>query len=126
MFRNLILSGLATAFILLAGCTNYNEEELYGTAKEEVCVIATATFTSDVKPIMQRECYSCHTTSFASGNTILDTHAGVKSAAIDHGHLLAVINHEPGHTPMPLGAGKLPACDIAKIKKWIDLGALNN
>ncbi len=114
--------------MLLPGCTNYNEEELYGTAKETGCEITTATFALDVKPILQRECISCHTSAFASGGITLDTYTGVKNAATGTGpaSLLPALNHEPGFTAMPLGGNKLPACDIAKIKKWIDLGALNN
>jgi hypothetical protein len=110
--------------LLSMGCTNYNEEELYGKENNGPCVIGNVSFQADVKPILQRACYSCHTTGFSSGNIILDTYEGVKSAAAHP--LLPAINHEPGHTPMPLGGNKLPACDIAKIKKWIETGSLNN
>ncbi len=126
MFKNIFLSGFAFLFLLLPGCTNYNEEELYGTTQPEVCNITSATFTADVKPILQRECNSCHNTSFAADGIILDTYDGVKKVTIDKNRLFPAINHEPGFIPMPLGGNKLPACDIAKIKKWIELGALNN
>jgi hypothetical protein len=110
--------------LLAVGCTNYNEEELYADKKGERCEIDNISYLTNIKPILQRECYSCHATGIKSGNIILDTYEGVKAAA-DHA-LLPAINHEPGHTPMPFGGTKLPACDIAKIKKWIETGTLNN
>jgi mono/diheme cytochrome c family protein len=109
--------------LLITACTSYNEEELY--PKQEVpCQIGTVSYLTDVKPILQRECYGCHATGLQSGNVTLDTYSGVKMAA-EH-HLLPAITHEPGHVPMPQGGNKLPACDIAKIRKWIEAGTLNN
>ena len=110
--------------LLLVACTNYNEEELYAQKDNEVCVIGNVSYLTDIKPILQRECYSCHITAIKSGNVILDTYNGVKAAA-EH-PLLPAITHEPGHTPMPQGGNKLPACDIAKIRKWIEAGTPDN
>lgn len=112
--------------LLLAtiSCTHYNEEELYGKKDELPCIIGNVSYLTDIKPILQRECYSCHVTAFQSGNVALDNYEGVKAAAAHA--MLPAINHEPGHTAMPFGGNKLPACDIAKIKKWIEGGTLNN
>jgi hypothetical protein len=39
---------------------------------------------------------------------------------------VGAITHAPGFTPMPQGGAKLPACEIAKIKAWVDAGSPNN
>lgn len=108
--------------LLPFGCTYSNEEE--EDPKTTACTIDKVSYLTDIKPILQAACYSCHNTSFQSGSVSLDTYEGVYEAA--NNHLLPAINHEPGHVPMPLGGNKLPACDIAKITKWINAGALNN
>ena len=108
--------------LLPFGCTYNNEEE--EEPKTTECTITTVSYLTDVKPILQASCYSCHSTSFRSGNVYLDTYEGASEEANDH--LLPAITHEPGHTPMPLGGSKLPPCDIAKITKWINAGAPNN
>ncbi|GEO05949.1 hypothetical protein AAE02nite_36130 [Adhaeribacter aerolatus] len=109
--------------LLVMACTNENEEELYGD-KESTCQVTSATYLTDVKPILQRACYACHASNIQTAGVILDTYEGVKKQA--QGDLLAVINHEPGHPPMPQGGAKLPACDIARIRKWVETGTLNN
>lgn len=114
----------AMLLVITTACTSYNEEELYGKNKMP-CTIENVSYLTDVKPILQRECSSCHTTGFASGEVALDTYSGVK-AHVDKGRLFGAITHAPGFSPMPKGGNKLPDCDIAKIKKWIDTGASDN
>jgi hypothetical protein len=43
-----------------------------------------------------------------------------------NGKLYGAVNHSPGYSPMPKGGTKLSACNISKIKAWIDGGSLNN
>ena len=115
---------LPTLLLLVTtACTNYNEEELYS-KPPDTCQITTATYLTDVKPILQRNCYTCHASAIKEGGVILDTYEGVKHLA--GRNLMAVINHEPGYPQMPKGGEKLPACDIAKIQKWVDTGMLDN
>ncbi|MDB5260818.1 MAG: hypothetical protein JWQ14_99 [Adhaeribacter sp.] len=109
--------------LVTLACTHNNEEELFDKT-DSTCQVTSATYLADVKPILQRQCYSCHGNGAKEGGIILDNPAEVKKQA--NQHLMAVINHEPGHPPMPQGGAKLPACDIAKIQKWVDAGALNN
>ena len=112
----------AFVILLTVGCTYQNEEEQDQTKPD--CDIGNVSYLADIKPILQRSCYNCHTASFPSGNVALDSHEGVTK--VTSGHLLPAINHEPGHPPMPQGAAKLPECDIARITKWVNAGALNN
>ena len=87
-------------------------------------------FESQVAPIFQRRCLSCHNDADQKGEFSLETAA----AAMDSGHI------EPGDadssnlidmiTPKRLGRAKMPkkadplsADQIATIRRWIDSGA---
>lgn len=84
------------------------------------------TYSGDIKPILTANCTKCHTGPNApNGAGIrLDEHAYVKTQVPQP--LLDAVNHAGNVTPMPKNAGKLDACSIAKIKKWIEAGAPNN
>ena len=84
------------------------------------------TYSGDIKPIIAANCTKCHIGPNApNGSGIrLDEHSYVKAQVPQP--LLDAINHVGITTPMPKDAGKLDACSIAKIKKWIEAGAPNN
>ncbi|MGV3503151.1 MAG: c-type cytochrome [Adhaeribacter sp.] len=109
----------------LASCANDSEEELYGDTGLANCNQSQVTYALTVKPILQQNCYSCHSGGFVQGNVHLDDYNGVKTQ-MDNGKLLASIRHEPGHPPMPQLAPKLSDCNIALIAKWFDAGSPNN
>lgn len=110
---------------LAAACTSDSEEDVTPQPQPQQCDTQNVTFASTVAPILSANCYGCHSTETATNGVILDTHAGVKKQA-DNGTLVGVISHAAGFTPMPQGMAKLPDCDIAKIKEWVDDGAKNN
>jgi mono/diheme cytochrome c family protein len=83
------------------------------------------TYSNDVQPILEANCYSCHGNGNINGGVTLDNYAGVKAVA-DNGFLVGVITHAAGYPPMPDGGGKLSDCNINKIKDWINRGATNN
>jgi mono/diheme cytochrome c family protein len=116
-FIMLVLVGLG------AGCANDNEEDLY--PEVVVCDTSAVTLSGTVQPILAQNCNGCHAQANASGGVILDSYAEVKKQA-DNGRLVGAVSHSPGFHPMPLGGAKLPACDIASIKKWVENGAPNN
>lgn len=89
------------------------------------CDTSKFTYTAVVKPIIQTNCYGCHSgTAPSGGGIILDTYTGVKAMA-DANRLYPSIAHTGG-SPMPQGAAKLSDCKIEQVKKWIDAGATNN
>lgn len=108
---------------LLTGCTYQNEEELFPTPEQPEPEGATYSLT--VVPILQANCYACHSLDYNQGNVVLEGYANVKKYATN-GVLYGVISHAPGFKPMPKGGPKLADADIAKIKEWIDAGALDN
>jgi hypothetical protein len=113
-----------TGSLFISSCYYDKEQLLYGTG---VCndTITTATYSQHVVPILQQYCYSCHSGSFPSGNVIMGTYAADKSLA-QNGSLYGSINHTSGYVPMPQGGARLGSCQIARIKKWVDSGSLNN
>ncbi|MEO7177047.1 MAG: hypothetical protein ABIV51_14060 [Saprospiraceae bacterium] len=84
-------------------------------------------YTLHIQPILQTNCVGggCHSgTQPASG--ISYTSYSSTNLTVTNGTLLGSIQHQGGFQPMPKGGNLLPACSVAKIKKWIDNGALNN
>jgi len=80
-------------------------------------------YTAQILPILNASCtQNCHN-NIGSGHD-LTTHASVQSDAVG-GTLVPSVDGTGGN-PMPQGANPLSACDVAKIKKWVNAGALNN
>ncbi|MEP6749962.1 MAG: hypothetical protein ABJB86_19645 [Bacteroidota bacterium] len=86
------------------------------------CTIADSVFyTKDIVPILQTNCYQCHSTANDVSGILLDNYGGLKFYA-QNGYLYGAISHSSGYRPMPDDGGKLSDCNIAMIKKWIDAG----
>lgn len=116
-----------SAFLLvilsfITSCTYYNEEDLY---PDEICDTTNISYSQDIQPIFQENCYSCHFGNTTYGNLDLSDFNLIQKE-IDSGALLRNIKHEPGGIPMPKGAAKLPDCSILKIEQWINMGIPNN
>lgn len=110
--------------ILAFSCTNKKEDpEVVVTPS--LCDTENITYSGFVEPLLISHCVNCHNDVTTSGNVDLSTHAQVKVSA-DNGDLYGAISHQENYTPMPFSQDKLPECDIAKIKAWIDQGAPNN
>ncbi|MCP2044407.1 hypothetical protein [Pontibacter sp. HSC-36F09] len=116
---------LGILLLAAAACADDNEEDLMPQQSPQQCDTNTVTFSGSVAPILATNCYACHAVNIAEGGVVLSSYSGVK-AKVDQGRLIGAITHAPGFVPMPQGAAKLSACDIEKIKKWVNDGALNN
>lgn len=112
--------------VLLTGCYNDNEQELY---PNNTCSTSSVTYSGNVKAVMQANCAisGCHTvaSSAAAGGIELESYTGLKTI-VTNGKLLGAINHLSGFSAMPKNASKLSDCTLSQIKKWVDDGALNN
>ncbi len=86
-----------------------------------------ALFKEQVRPVLVKHCLDCHGGKATKGDFDLsDRKPLVDSGAIEGGakgsQLIAVISHtEEPH--MPHKAPKLPDADIARITRWVELGA---
>ena len=116
---------LALALSLLSGCYYDNEQELYPDGGGTACDTVNVSYASTVLPIIQSQCYVCHEQSVRFGNVNLEGYENVRIYA-NNGRLYGAIAHLSGFSFMPQGRNKLPDCQIAQIKSWIDNGAPNN
>lgn len=89
------------------------------------CNTTQTGFQLSVKPILDNNCVVCHSTADAAGGLNFESYSGVLAPAMD-GRLVGAIKHLPGFVPMPEFAPKLSDCDIMKIEKWVNAGALDN
>ena len=89
------------------------------------CDTTNVTYSGFVAPLLTTYCVGCHSGGSPSGNILLNSHAGVRTVALN-GRLTGAITWANGYQPMPRGSGKLSECNINKIKAWINDGALNN
>ena len=123
--KNIILFlaiGLFVLVVTITGCYSDNEEILY---PQTVCDTANVTFNRSIVPVLSANCTSCHGGNTPSAGIKLDNYAGVKIQA-DNGRLLGATTHATNYSPMPKNAPKMNTCNLTKIKKWLDGGALNN
>jgi hypothetical protein len=106
----------------MTACYYDNEESLY---PSNGCITDNMSYTTDIAPILQRNCYVCHSAAANTANITLEGHSNLMQY-VNSGQLVGAINHASGFSPMPQNASKLIACDIAKIEQWIADGAPNN
>lgn len=125
-FASLVLA------LLVSSCSKDNESDLDNNTGNtggtgNGCDTANMKFATNIKPILQANCYSCHSNATYAGisGVPLEDYADVKEHA-DAGQLMGVITHAAGYPPMPKGGGKLSDCNINKIQAWINRGAENN
>ena len=75
----------------------------------------------DVLPVIEKNCYKCHSGNAAGELFNLDSYSDLKSKG-EEGKLFGAVNHLPGFKKMPLKAAKLQGCDLGKINAWITQG----
>ena len=80
---------------------------------------------ANVAPLISTYCLGCHSGAAPSAGINLSTYTGVRTAALS-GRLVGAVSHAPGYSPMPKNAGKLSACQITQITKWVNSGSPNN
>lgn len=113
---------LLMSLVFISACYYDVEEELY---PDTGCDTMNLSYQEDIVPILDRNCYVCHSADVNTGNITLEGHSELLMH-VNSGRLLGAIRHEQGFMPMPQGASKLIACDISKIEQWIADGAPNN
>ncbi len=91
----------------------------------EECDTTNVTYSVKIRSILDAKCVGCHNNTVASDGINLTNYTGVQTVALN-GRLFGAVNHSPGFTAMPQGGAKLPDCEIAAIRIWIQDGAPNN
>jgi hypothetical protein len=122
--KKIFILMIAIASLYASSCY-YNKEDLLFPTLNEPCDSTISSYKSDVTPVLNNLCYSCHTGASASGGVVLGTYEADKAAALN-GKLYGSVSHAPGYSPMPKSGASLNTCQLNKIKKWISLGTPNN
>lgn len=117
--RNFTSLTLSAFLLFQSSCYKDSIEALYPTG---ACDSTQASWSATIEPLIQTNCNNagCHDAA-ASGAYDLRTYASVKTIA-DNGLLLQVL--EDGS--MPKNSAALDPCSIAKIRNWVNDGALKN
>ena len=85
----------------------------------------SSTFSSDVFPLIQQKCLSCHDSANHFGGIVLETYEQLKESAAS-GELYDSVVSINGYAPrMPKG-GKLSDCELIVLKNWILAGMPKN
>lgn len=92
---------------------------------DEECDTTNVTFSGAIWPMIELNCYGCHSGTQPSGGiALVDFNSVVVQA--ENGKLFGTINHDAGFKPMPRNAPKLADCKIEQVKIWIEDGTPNN
>jgi len=121
--KYVIVLMICLSSLFFTGCYYDVEAELYGSG---TCDTTNVNYSGTVTAILNSYgCVTCHSGGAPSGGVNLSHYNGVRGKVTDN-RLMGAITHSPGFSPMPQGSNKMSACDINKIKAWIDAGAPNN
>ena len=103
--------------MLLFSCT---KDKVGGTIVDPNCTDSVS-FSTDVWPIIEQNCTSCHNVGNTTGYT-LTNHTNISSNAA------AIVGSMKGSgfQLMPQGGDALPDSIIQKVQCWISQGKLNN
>lgn len=108
-----------TTALFLSSCTKTNVEDEFPCSQVEI------KYSTDIQPILDASCVSCHNTSSPAAGLDFSTFSDSEKTAKD-GSLLGSIEHQANYTPMPLNSPKLNDCQILTIITWINEGSNNN
>lgn len=115
---------IAAICIVWFSCQSKKEDIAYPTVA--VCDTSAVKFSTDVVPILQSACYSCHSNANANslgGGIKLEGYTNILPYA-QLGLLVNAITRSSN--TMPKGSAKLSDCSIGKIRTWVRNGYLNN
>tara|TARA_B100000809_G_C14862305_1_gene432353 strand:+ start:220 stop:585 length:366 start_codon:yes stop_codon:yes gene_type:complete len=111
--------------IFIISCATNVEEDL----SVDICVPADASFSKDIHPILISSCVKCHGGTNPQNGLNYESYEGtlisVSAGKPENSSLYGTVSHTFG-SEMPYLEGKIPDCEIEKIKNWILNGAKND
>jgi hypothetical protein len=116
----ILLAGFVFILSLVNGCYYDNAAYLYPNV---ICDTTKVSFAQTIQPILQNNCYTCHSGSTPVGGLVLTDYTSVMTV-VENGQLKGSVTGV-GYPLMPL-TGKLDNCSISQIVSWINAGAPNN
>lgn len=113
------LSLLFISIMTQTACFYDNEQDLYGTA---TCDTTAVSYATDIRPIIDGNCISCHAPGGQQELTPLVTYDDLKRYTDSQN----LIERTSGTTSLMPPSGKMSNCNIALIAAWVNAGAPNN
>jgi len=97
---------------------------------QEDCDSVNVTFSENILPIIQNNCYGCHSGANPNGGISLTNYTEIVAAGSIPlgiaGSLIGSVTWASGNIPMPDNGPQLADCDLAQIRKWIEDGMPDN
>ena len=115
---NIAIATISFLTFFFVSCYYDNEEALYPSLPGP-CDTTNVTFSGSIVPILQNDCYNCHSNKNAKlhgKNIRLEDYIDVKANAA---RTQASIKWEPGHIRMPQNGGKISQCYIDTFDIWV-------
>ena len=109
--KSIILSSILAVIITISACKK--------SVATNDCTGTTSTYTTNVKPILDANCVTCHNGSNKSGGYDLSTYSHAKNAK---DAIAGAVQHASGFSPMPKGGSKLDDATIKLINCWSQNG----
>jgi hypothetical protein len=111
---------LFTALIFIS-CTNTSPDDLV----DDTPITTTIKYATDVFPIVESQCLSCHNDNFSSGNNSYSTYAQFRDAT-ENGNVIDRITRSVGDPLLMPQGNQLPQNSIDIILQWQLDGYLEN
>ena len=119
-----LLFSLAIFSISFQGCTYDIEEDLNPNTE---CDTLSVSFSSDILPILDSNCSSCHGESYPEADLNLTEYESVASSVLTGKTLERImLPIDDGSVMPPPPYSLLTECEIDKIVAWTNQGALEN
>jgi len=119
-----LLFALAIFSISFQGCTYDIEEDLNPNTE---CDTLSVSFSSDILPILDSNCSSCHGESYPEADLNLIEYESVASSVLNGETLERImLPIDDGSVMPPSPNSLLTECEIDKIVAWTNQGALEN
>jgi hypothetical protein len=119
------LTTVAVFLFFFVSCYYDSEEALYP-ALSSSCDTTNVTFSGTIVPILDNNCFSCHSnnTAASNGSNIrLQNYADVLAKA---DRIVGSIKHLNTFSPMPKSGGLIKSCSITQFDIWVRKGMPNN
>ena len=120
---NVYFTVLVIAVLVFSSCTYNSEEDLYPVIEPPMEEVIS--YTSDILPIIETNCYVCHSAAAMTAGIVLEGYDNLV-IRVENGSLMGTIRHDEGWSAMPQGASKLSDSQISKLEKWIEQDYPNN
>lgn len=117
---------ILSSLYFMSCAQNYEEDLIIDTGTEDST--EQVSYSSDITPILESRCTSCHNNISSNGGVNLASYATTINTVVPNDSEQSILYGVVAHTfgsPMPQG-DKLPDNQIEVIKIWIDEGALDN